>query len=94
MREEGYPKLHEDMIEGGVSPLQPKKHTPPKRIYTIYTNTKPPKPNLLEKQMGHNPPYIKGLYQQRKLVIKPNASLIGPKQTPMTLDLKCPHIPT
>jgi hypothetical protein len=41
------------MIEGGVSPLQPKKHKPPKQVYPKYetwnTNTEPPKPNSLKK---------------------------------------------
>jgi hypothetical protein len=51
--EENYLELHESMIEGGVGPLQPDKHTPPKQVYRKYktwnTNTEPPKPNSLEK---------------------------------------------
>jgi hypothetical protein len=48
------------MIVRGMGPLQPEKHIPPKRIYRKYEtwsiNMEPPKPNSLEKQMGHNLP--------------------------------------
>jgi hypothetical protein len=48
------------MIEVGVGPFQPKKHTLPKQAYQKYkawsTNTKLLKLNSLEKQMGHNLP--------------------------------------
>jgi len=36
-----------------------------------------PKPNSLEKQMGHKPPQIKCLYHQKKVVIEPDALLRG-----------------
>jgi hypothetical protein len=46
------------MTKGGVGPLQPKKHIPPKWIYQIYKiwsiDMEPPKPNSLEKQMGQS----------------------------------------
>jgi hypothetical protein len=46
------------MIKGGVGPPQLEKHIPPKWVYQKYktwrTNMEPPKPNSLEKQMGHN----------------------------------------
>jgi hypothetical protein len=58
--EEGNLKLYKDKTERGVGPFQPKKHTPLKYVYQKYKtwsiNTKPSKPDSLEKQMGHNPP--------------------------------------
>jgi len=46
------------MTKGGVGPLQPKKHTPPKWVYQKYetwsTGVEPPKPNSLQRQMGQN----------------------------------------
>jgi hypothetical protein len=47
------------MIEGGVGLLQPNKHIFPKRFIEnkkLGTHIMPPKPNSLEKQMGHNSP--------------------------------------
>jgi hypothetical protein len=55
---------------------------------------KPPKPNSLEKQMGHNPPQKEGLCHERILVVEPNALLRGLEKTPMILNPYCPHIPT
>jgi len=44
------------MIEAGVGPFQPKKHTFPKRVYRKYEtkniNMKPSKPNSLENRWG------------------------------------------
>jgi hypothetical protein len=52
--------LHVNMIEASVGPPQSKKHTHPKWVYRKYetcnTNMESPKPNSLEKPMGHNPP--------------------------------------
>jgi hypothetical protein len=36
MQQKGYPKLHENMIEGGVGPLPLNKYTFPKHVYQIY----------------------------------------------------------
>jgi hypothetical protein len=74
------------MIEGDAGPFQPKKHTPPKQVYwkheTWNINIEPPKPNSLKKQMGHNPPKIKGLYHQRKSIVGPNTLLRGLNKLP------------
>jgi len=60
LQEEGYLTLHVNMIETSVGPPQSKKHTHPKWVYKKYetynTNMESPKPNSLEKPMGHNPP--------------------------------------
>jgi hypothetical protein len=48
------------MIKASMGPPKLEKHTFPKQAYRKYetwnTNTKPPKPNSLEKKMKHNPP--------------------------------------
>jgi hypothetical protein len=48
------------MTKGGVSPFQLEKHIPLKWVYQKYEiwniDTELPKPNSLEKHMGHNPP--------------------------------------
>jgi hypothetical protein len=71
------------MIEGGVSPLQLEKHILLKRVYQKYEtwniDMEPPKPNSLEKHMGHSPPYIKNLYHQRRLEVGLDTPLKIPK---------------
>jgi hypothetical protein len=53
-------KLHEGMIEGGVGPPQLEKHIPSKWVdqthETWIIDMESPKPNSLEKKMGHNLP--------------------------------------
>jgi len=44
------------------------------------------KAQFLRKKMGHNPPYRESLHHQRILVVEPNTSLKGPKNTPTILD--------